>query len=279
MHGSQHNPKNKLIVTAAVNGSVPTRDQTPYVPITPEEVIEDTVRCWEAGASVVHIHARDKDGRPTHDIEFFARCLEGIRNRCDIIVQFSTGSRAGVDRETRIASAALKPDMLSLNSGCCNFLQGPHVNSLEDIEYWLTCMKEHGIKPEIECFDLSHVFVGQEFAQKGLVAEPALFNLILGVPGALPFTPQNFMSLYSALPPGAMFSTIGVGRHQLPVTVMSTVLGGHVRVGIEDNLYYSYRVLGRNWEFVERAVRIAGECQREVATPAEARSILGIKSS
>lgn len=276
MQEKKHNPENRIIITVAVNGSVPTKDQTPHVPVTPGEVIEDTVRCWEAGASVVHIHARDSQGKPSHDYEFFARCLEGIRERCDIIVQFSTGSRAGVDRDTRIASVTLRPEMMSLNSGCCNFLQGPHVNSLEDIEYWLTRMKEHGVKPEIECFDLSHVFVGDEFARRGLVEEPVLFNLILGVPGALPYSPQNFMSLYNALPPGAMFSCIGVGRHQLPVTVMSTVLAGHVRVGIEDNIYYSYRVLGQNHEFVQRAVRVARECQREVATPAQARSILGI---
>lgn len=272
------NPDNKMIVTVAVNGSVPTKEQTPHVPVTPAEVIEDTVRCWEAGASIVHIHARDENQRPCHDFEFFAECLEGIRARCDIIVQFSTGSRGAVDRETRIEAVSLKPDMMSLNAGCCNFVQGPHVNSLKDIEYWLKEMKEHGVKPEIECFDLSHVYTGREFYRQGLIEPPAFFNIILGVPGALPYSPQNFMSMFSSLPEEAMFNSIGVGRFQLPVTVMATALGGHVRVGLEDNIYYSYRVLGTNREFVERAVRIAQECQREVAGPREARELLGISA-
>lgn len=269
----------KMIITVAVNGSLSTKDDTPHVPVTPEEVIEDTVSCWEAGASVVHIHARDENQGPSHDREFFRKCIEGLRERCDIIIQVSTGSRQGVSAETRVSSVDLRPDMMSLNSGSCNFAHGPYINSLQDIEYWLDRMNEYDVKPEIECFDLSHMYAGIDMYKKGLIKDPLLFNIILGVPGALPYTPQNFMHMYNCIPDDALFNVIGVGRHQLPVTVMSTVLGGNVRVGLEDNLYYSYKVLATNRQLVERAVRIGKECQREIATPAEAREMLGIVNS
>jgi 3-keto-5-aminohexanoate cleavage enzyme len=184
-----YRPDEPLIITVAVNGSVPTKKDTPHVPVTPEEVIEDTVRCWEAGAAVVHIHARDKDEKPSHDYEFFAQCLEGIRKRCDIIVQFSTGARSpDVDRETRIRAADLRPDMMSLNAGSTNFATHAYANSLQDIEYWLARMNEYGIKPEIECFDLAHAFTGIELIERGLIRKPAQFSIVLGVRGALPFT-------------------------------------------------------------------------------------------
>ena len=269
----------KMIITAAVNGAVPTKENTPHVPITPDEVIQDTVQCWEAGAAVVHIHARSEDQGQSHDPEYFRQCLEGIRERCDIIVQFSTGARIPVPRETRIQSVDLRPDMMSVNCGCSNFPQGPFINSLEDIEYWLKRVSEYDVKPELECFDLSHVYAAIEMYEKGLVEDPPLFNLIFGAKGALPFTPENFAHMHSCVPEGVLINVIGVGRHQLPVTVMSTVLGNNVRVGLEDNIFYSYGVLATNRQLVERAVRIAHECQREIATPAEARKILCIKNS
>lgn len=274
-----YRPDEKMIITVAVNGSLPTKKDTPYVPVTPEEVTEDTLRCWEAGAAVVHIHARDKEQRPSHDYEFFARCLEGLRSRCDIIVQFSTGARGNVDRETRIRSADLRPDMMSLNAGSSNFATHAFVNSLQDIEFWVSRMNEYDIKPEIECFDVGHVFTGIELGRRGLLKPPLLFTIILGVQGALPFTPQNFMHVYSCIPDDAHFSVIGVGRYQLPMVALSTALGGNVRVGLEDNIYYSYKVLATNRQLVERAVRLSKECQREIATPAEARKILGIENS
>ncbi len=267
----------KMIITAAVNGSVPTKENTPHVPITPDEVVEDSVQCWEAGASVVHIHARAEDGGQSHDPRYFEQCLEGIRAQCDIIVQFSTGARKPVPRETRIQSIDLNPEMMSVNCGCCNFPQGPFINSMPDIEYWLSTMKDYGVKPELECFDLSHVYAAIEMYDRGLIPDPPLFNLIFGAKGAIPFTPKNFVHMHDCVPEGALINVIGVGRHQIPVTTMSTVLGNNVRVGLEDNIFYSYGVLATNRQLVERAVRIAEECEREVATPAEARGILGIE--
>jgi 3-keto-5-aminohexanoate cleavage enzyme len=272
-------PDNKMIITVAVNGSMPTKKDNPNVPVTPEEVIEDTVRCSEAGASIVHIHARDKDQGPSHDFEFFKKCVEGIRKRCDIIVQISTGSRTGTFKEVRISAAPLRPDMMSLNTGSCNFDHGPYVNSIQDVEYWLGVMNEYNIKPEVECFDLSHVFIGMDMYKKGLIKDPPMFNIILGMKGALPFTPQNFAHIYNCIPDYAYFNVIGVGRHQLTMCGLAASLGGNCRVGLEDNLYYSYKVLASNVQLVERAVRISKEMQRPIATPAEARKILDIKNS
>lgn len=266
----------KLIITVAINGSLATKEHNPNVPVTPEEVVADTVGCWEAGAAVVHIHARDEEQRPSHDYDFFAECVRGIREQCDIIIQLSTGARGPVDRETRIRAVDLRPDMMSLSCGCTNFADGPFLNTLEDIEYWLGRMNEYGVKPELECFDLSHIYTSMQMMDRGLIEDPALFNLIFGVPGSLPFTPGNFAHMWSCVPRDALINTIGVGRYQLPVTTMSTALGGNVRVGLEDNLYYSYRVLASNRQLVERAVRIGRECQREITDPAEARGILGI---
>jgi 3-keto-5-aminohexanoate cleavage enzyme len=169
--------------------------------------------------------------------------------------------------------------MMSLNAGCCNFPNGPYVNSIEDIEFWLQRMNEYDVRPEIECFDVSHLHTGLQMAENGLIPEPLLFNIVLGVKGALPFTPQNFMHMYNLVPASAHFNVTGVARAQLPMGILSTVLGGHVRVGLEDNLYYSYGELATNVELVERAVRIANEAQREVATSAEARELLGIVNS
>ena len=273
-------PRNKsLIITVAINGSLGTKDDNPNIPVTPEEIIEDAVACCEAGASVVHIHARTPDQKPSHDYDFFAKCIEGIRDNCDIITQISTGSRGNVDRETRVQAADLKPDMMSLNSGCCNFPDRPYINSLSDIEYWLGEMRKYSVIPEIECFDLSHLYTGLDMAEKGLIDKPLIFNIILGMHGALPFTPKNFMHMWDIVPEDALVNSIGVGRYQLPATTLSTVLGGMVRVGLEDNQYYAYKVLASNVQLVERAVRIGKELQRDIATPAESRKLLGIKNS
>ena len=269
----------KLILTVAVNGSTGTTEQNPNIPVTPEEIIEDSVACCEAGASVVHIHARTPDQEPSHDYDFFAKCIEGIREHCDIITQVSTGTRTGADAETRVQAADLRPDMMSLNSGCCNFPDRPYINSLADIEYWLGVMRQYDIIPEIECFDVSHIYAGLDMADKGLIDKPLIFNIILGMHGALPFTPQNFMHMWEIIPEDALVNSIGVGRFQLPANTLATVLGGHVRVGLEDNQYYAYKVPASNLDLLKRAIRIGEELQREIATPAESRELLGIKNS
>ncbi len=269
----------KLIITVAPNGSVPTKETTPYVAITAEEVIEDGIKCWEAGASILHYHARDKDQKPCLDYDYFARVMEGLRKYTTLIVQMSTGSRLVQDRDARVRAVDLKPDMMSLNVGSINFPLGPYINKPEDAEYWAGKMQEYGVKPEIECFDASHIEAGVRLWRKGLIDDPPFFDFVLGVKNALSYTPQNMLNLINMLPADARWNCIGVGRAQLPVSTLGMILGGHSRVGIEDNIYYSYKVLATNAQLVGRAVRLANELQREVATPAEARQMLKIKNS
>jgi 3-keto-5-aminohexanoate cleavage enzyme len=270
----------KLIITVAPNGSVARKEHTPHVPVTPDEVIADAVRCWEAGAAVLHFHARDKDQNPCLDYEFFKEVVAGVRASTDLIVQISTGARIGATREDRIRAIDLAPDMMSLNVGSVNFPRGGvYVNLPADAEYWAAKMLEHRVKPEIECFDLSHIEAGTRLLDMGLIRRPALFNFVLGVKHALSFSPEHLLHMIRSLPRGsneAMWNVIGIGPAQLKTTALAIVLGGHCRVGIEDNLYYSYKVLATNAQLVERVVRLANELQREVATPAEARAMLGI---
>lgn len=269
----------KLILTVAPNGSVPTKRDTPHVPITPAEVIEDGIACWEAGAAILHFHARDADQKPCLDYDYFATVLEGLRKHTTLIVQMSTGSRLNPDREARIRAVDLKPDMMSLNVGSINFPLGPYINRPEDAEYWAAKMQEYGVKPEIECFDASHVEAGVRLWKKGLIDDPPFFDVVLNVKNGLSYTPRNLLNLIEMMPREALWSCIGVGKAQLPVSTLGMLLGGHCRVGLEDNPYYAYHVLATNRQLVERAVRIAGELQRPLATPAEARQMLRIRNS
>ncbi|MBK8647457.1 MAG: 3-keto-5-aminohexanoate cleavage protein [Gemmatimonadetes bacterium] len=268
----------KLIITVAPNGPVATKEHTPHVAVTVEEVIETGIACWEAGASILHYHARDANQQACLDYDFYARVLEGLRKHTTLIVQMSTGWGLD-DREGRIRAVDLRPDMMSLNVGSVNFPQGPYINRSDYAEYWTAKMQEYGVRPEIECFDASHIEAGTRLWKMGLIDDPPFFDFVLGVQHALSFTPQNMLTLMNLLPAGAKWSCIGVGRAQLPVSTLGMILGGHCRVGIEDNLYYSHKVLATNVQLVERAVRLAKELQREIATPAEARQLLGITNS
>jgi len=268
----------KLIITVAPNGAIATKEMTPHVPVTVREVVDDAVRCWEAGASVLHYHARDANQQASLDYNFFRDVLEGVRARTTLIVQISTG-KIGADREERIRAVDLRPDMMSLNVGSTNFGDRTYVNGPDEVEYWSRRMLEFEVIPEIECFDVGHIHAGIRLCEKQLVRTPALFNFVLGVANALPYDRRHLLHMIDTIPPGAMWNVIGLGRNQLPAATLATVLGGNVRVGLEDNIYYSYKVLATNAQLVDRAVRVARELQRPVATPAEARQILGIKNS
>ena len=245
--------------------------------VTPNEVIETGIRCWEAGASIIHCHARDAEQRPSLDYDFFARVVEGLRKHTDLIVQLSTGWRRGdLDCEGRIRHIDLAPDMMSLNIGSVNFPRGPYVNTPEDAEFWAKRMQERGVKPEIECFDMSHVEFGVRLWQRGLIDDPPFFNFVLGIKTALGFSARTLVTLVDMLPPQARWNVIGIGAEQLPATTMGILMGGNSRVGLEDNIYYSYKVLATNEQLVARVKRLADELQREVASPGEARKLLRI---
>lgn len=267
--------KQKVIITVAPVGSVPTKKDNPHTPITPQEIAKDVIECYKLGASVAHIHARDKDGRPTTDKKIYREIKSLIERECNIIIQFSTGSRTGNHFE-RGACIDLKPEMASLSTGSSNFSDRVNINPPELIEYLAKKMYENGVVPEIEVFDISMIDNAKYYLKKGILKPPLNFNLVFNVPGSMSGNPKNLLHMVEILPENSTFSVTAIGRMQTDLITMGILLGGNIRVGLEDNLIYSYhdKTLGTNAMFVERAVRIIRELGREVAQPDEAREIL-----
>ncbi|KAF2961210.1 3-keto-5-aminohexanoate cleavage protein [Fervidobacterium sp. 2310opik-2] len=269
----------KLIITVAVTGAEVTKQQQPNLPITPDEIAEDVYRCWKAGASIAHIHARLPDGTPTQSKEVYAEIKRKIREKgCDIIIQFSTGGAVWHKPEERIQCLDAEPEMATLSAGSCNFGDDVFMNSPSFMELLAMSMKEKGIKPEIEVFEPGMIENALRLVKKGLLELPLHFDFVLGVPGAMTGNIEDLVFLVNKLPEGCTWSVAGIGRYELPLAVHAIVMGGHVRVGFEDNIYYRKGELATsNAQLVERIVRIAHEVGREIATPDEARKILGIR--
>ena len=271
----------KLIITVAPTGSVPRKKNTPYVPVTPDEIAETAYLCEQEGASVIHVHCRDENENPTSDYAIFKETLDKIRKRTHLIVMTSTSGVAGKSDEDRAQPLKTNPEMASLTAGSLNFAgRKPsivYVNTWETITFLANKMLEANIKPEIEAFDVGFIRQGIKLIEQGLIKEPAHFQLVMGVDGGIPATPENLIHMRSQLPSGATFTVAGVTKWQLPMTTMAILIGGHIRVGLEDNIYYAKGRLARNEELVARARRLAEELQREVATSDEARQILRLK--
>ena len=267
----------KLIITVAPTGNVPTREQTPHVPMTPKEIAQDAYDCWNAGAAAVHFHARDEEGKPTHRKEVFAEILDQFKiKNCPMITQISTGGRAGSGLQ-RGEALDLLPEMGSLTTGSTNFPNRVYDNAPDLVETLAQKMFDNNIKPELEVFDAAMINNGIVLAEKGLLKDPLYFNFVLNVKGALPATPKNLFFLMESLPSNARWNVSIIGEPHVRLSTMAILLGGNVRVGIEDNIYYSRGVLGTNAQQVERIVKIARMLGRDIATPDEARQILGLK--
>ncbi len=267
----------KLIITVALNGSVPTKKMNPHVPITPEELAESAVKCRESGAAMVHIHSRNAEGRPTLDPEIFERSHRLISERSDVIVQISTGARAGTDTKARAEPVRrIRPEMASLTTGSMNFPDQVYENSFEVIESLAATMKEAGTKPEMEIFEPGMIQNALSLVKKGLAEPPLHFDFVLGSHGSQPATPRQLMFLSESIPPRATWTVAALGRWQLPMGALAIPMGGHVRVGLEDNIYYRKGELASNEQLVARIARISREVERPVATPDEARRILGL---
>lgn len=267
----------KLIITVALTGAETSKDANPALPVTPEEIAEEAMRCCQAGASIVHIHARNPDGSSTQDAGVFAEIISRIKAKCDVIIQVSTGGAVGMSPQERLQPVGLKPDMATLSAGSVNFGSGLFVNTMENIRTFARAIADNGVKPEIEVFDSGMVQNALTLVREGLLFLPLHFDFVLGVPGAMPGTPEALMYLRSLLPAGCTWTAAGIGRAELPLGAMAIILGGHVRVGFEDNIYYKKGQLAKsNEELVSRIVRLADELGREIATPAEARQILNI---
>ena len=272
----------KLIITAAVCGSAPTRKQNPNVPYSPAEIAAEALRCWRAGASVVHVHTRDPEtGAPHFKKAYFAEVVERVRAESDMLINLTTSGfdiKAEDVGEARLVPAELGPDLCSLDVGSLNFRGRVFVNPPDWVEKAALRMREKGVKPEMEVFDLGHARQASDLVTRGMLADPPYFQVCLGVPWGAPAELETLVAMTRALPTGCVWSVLGVGAKQLPITAHAMLMGGHVRVGFEDNLYLSRGVLAEsNADFVDRTVQIARMLQREVATCQEARAILGIK--
>ncbi|WP_325379550.1 3-keto-5-aminohexanoate cleavage protein [Methanocella sp.] len=269
-----------MIIQLAPTGMIPSRGDTPNVPITPEEIAKDTNEAYRLGASVVHLHARDGEGRPTYLKEVYGNIISLIREKCpNIIICVSTSGRMDMDIGHRSEVLSLRPDMASLMMGHVNFSINPSINTMDTIRRLACAMNDRGIKPELEIFEPGFINTAKYLARKGYLKTPLHFNLLLGSLGDMPADFRDLAYLVESLPPGSTWSAAGIGRFQTQITAAAILMGGHVRTGIEDSIYYNYetRELATNKGLVERAVRMAHELGRDIATPAEAREILGLE--
>ena len=280
---------NKTIITAALTGVLTTRQQSPAIPYTPDEIAEEARRSVEAGAAIVHIHARQDDGRPAYDVETYARIDAAVRARCpDVIINYSTGA-VGVSREERVTHiAALRPDMAALNMGSMNYaIYSPkhkafyhdHVfaNPFRDILYFLEAMNAAGTRPEMECFDTGHIHNATPLIDMGVLRPPYQFSLIMGVLGGIPGTTKHLVQQVDNLPPEAHWQVIGIGARQWSLVAAAVSMGGNVRVGLEDNLYVAPgQLAGSNGDLVDKAAELVRLVGGEVATVEEAREMLAM---
>jgi len=251
---------------------------TPHVPISPQEIIETGLRCEAAGASIFHIHARNPiDGSASNDFSIFEEIYNGLRERTNLILQISTGGRAGMAYEDRNERLKLRSEMASLTTGSVNFANSVYANSPELIEALARDMRSNGIKPEMEIFDASMINNAVTLLKKGLADPPLHFDFVLGMMGAIPGTIENLVCLKNSVPPDSTWSVAAIGRTQLGMNVHAILMGGHVRVGLEDNIYYRKGQLATNEQLVERVVRLSRELGRDIASPDEARGILGLQ--
>lgn len=269
----------KLIITAAICGAEVMKEQNPAVPYTVEEIVREAKSAYDAGAAIIHVHVRKDDGTPTQDKERYRECMEAIRKACpDVIMIPSTGGAVGMTAEERLQPTELMPEMATLDCGTCNFGDEVFENTMPMMRAFGKRMIENGIKPEYECFEMGHLDTIVRMAQKGEVpGAPMQFNFVLGVPGCTPATVENLAWLVKSIPAGSTWTATGIGRNAFTLAAATIVMGGHVRVGFEDNLNISRGVLAKsNGELVEKVVRLAHELGREIATPDEAREILGL---
>jgi 3-keto-5-aminohexanoate cleavage enzyme len=265
-----------LIITVAPVGAELTPEQTPHLAVTPDQLGAVAGKVRAAGAAMIHVHCRNDDGTNTHEVGRFAAAYAAIRAASDLIVQFSTGGAIGMSPLERAAPLGLRPEMATLTCGSVNFGDEIFENSFPIMRGILTEMRRHGVAPELEIFDRGHIANARLLERQGHLAFPAHVDIVLGVPGGLDASIENLVECVRALPTGCTWSVAGIGRMQLPLAVTAIAMGGHVRVGLEDNIYYRRGQLATNEELVARVVRIADELGRPVATPADARRILGL---
>ncbi|MFX0039481.1 MAG: 3-keto-5-aminohexanoate cleavage protein [Promethearchaeota archaeon] len=272
----------KLIITAAICGAEVTKEHNPNVPYTIDEIGREAESAYHAGASIIHLHVREDDGTPTQSKERFRKCIEEIKKRCsDVIIMPSTGGAVGMTNEERLQPIYLEPppEIATLDCGTMNYGSGDEIfiNTENTIIYFAEEMNKRGIKYELECFDKGMVDTALRLHEKGYLKKPLHFNFVLGVLGGIAATPRDLVFLKETIPKDSTYTVCAIGRHEFPMITLSIIMGGHVRVGFEDNIYLSKGKLAKsNGELVEKVLRLSKELGREIATPDEARNILGL---
>jgi len=272
-----------LIINAALTGMIPTKQLNPAVPISPEEIIADARRCRDAGATIVHIHARDKKGSPAYQKEIYREIFQGIRSECpELLISGSASGRVFKEfwQRAQVLEPAydLRPDLASLTLGSMNFANCASVNSPDTIKSLATAMASKGIIPEWEIFELGMAEYACYLVKKGILVKPFYANILLGSLGTLSATPFNLAAVVRALPEDTVWAAAGIGRFQHFVTSLAVTMGGHVRVGLEDSLFYDAekKCPATNPGLIERVVKVARAIGRQIATPAQTRQILGL---
>jgi 3-keto-5-aminohexanoate cleavage enzyme len=269
-----------LVVTVAPTGADTTCERTPHVPLDPDEIAVEAAASQAAGAAVIHIHVRDAAGRPTMDLGRYRETVAAVRAAAPgLVINLTTAGSWDMQESERLAVIELAPDMCSFDAGSLNFGDGVFLNPPAFLRRLAAITLEHGVKPELECFDVSHVEFCVRLADEGLLAQPLWFQFVMGIPGGIAATPRNLMHLVGSLPSGSHWSVIGVGRHQQPMTTLAIAAGGHVRVGMEDNVRLSaHELADSNARFVERVVTLGRLAGRASADHHQARSIIGLGS-
>jgi 3-keto-5-aminohexanoate cleavage enzyme len=270
----------KLIITCAISGAEVTKKDNPYVPYTIEEMANEAYLAYQAGASIIHLHVREDDGKPTQSKDRYQKVINAILKRCpDVIIQPSTGGAVGMSRNQRLEPTELTIEMATLDCGTLNFGGDDiFVNTENDIIYFAETLKKRHIFPELECFEKGHIDSVLRLHKKGFIHEPLHFSFVLGVNGGMTGEARDFHFLRESIPQHATYSVAGIGKYEFSLAELSIQYGGHVRVGLEDNIYIEKGILANgNQDLVKKVVGIAQKYNREIATPEEARKILRFK--
>ena len=268
----------KLLITVAPSIPIDVAREIPDLDTSPPGIADEVVRACNAGASIVHLHVWDEQGQPTTGLSAFERTLGLIRERCDIIIEGSTGGTHDSTMEGRSVALQTDVEMATLNTGTVNWGRGVYRNSPDDIDYWAQEMNRRHIKPNLAAFEVGMIANSLELVDKGWVKPPLFYTFILGQQGVMPAAARNLLFMSEALPPGSLWCATGHGGHDLRVSSLAINVGGHARAGFEDNPFYRPGELAQsNAQLIERLVRLAREIGRCIASPAEAREILGLR--
>ena len=270
---------NKVIITVATTGAWPSKKDNPNIPLTPKEIAEDVFECWKAGAAIAHLHMRDDDGLGTMDKEKFRETISLIREKCDIIINCTTSGDLNANDENRMAHLIeLKPEMASYDAGSMNWMHNSlFLNTPQFLEKLGATMIENQVKPEIEIFDAGMVYNALYYLKKGFLKAPLHFQFVLGAAGGTAATVENLVYLKSLIPKDSTWSALGIGSGHIPIMLTGIAMGGHLRVGMEDNVFFAKNQLATsNAELVARAARLIRESNKTVASSEDARNILGL---